>query len=271
MKIELTSKMISLPERKRFSHKGDYGRVLLMCGSEKYTGAPYFAAKGAVNTGSGLVFLSVPEKIRPILSAKLNEPIIIDRKVKNFRADAALIGCGLGLSKKTAKLVREQIFLPDCALVVDADAITEIANQKLKIEESIRELVLTPHEGEFRRLVPEYDPIRREEFASNFAKENRCTLVLKGHRTLIAAPRELYVNTTGNPGMAKGGSGDVLAGIITSLIGQGIPPSVAAYTGVWLHGAAGDLAKEKFGEYSLTPTDMLGTLKTVIKRVSENS
>ncbi|MBQ8758773.1 MAG: NAD(P)H-hydrate dehydratase, partial [Clostridia bacterium] len=144
------------------------------------------------------------------------------------------------------------------------------ARLRIDLSSSPRELVLTPHEGEFARLVPDYSPERRAEFASNFAKKNGCTLVLKGHRTVCADKNGiLYVNTTGNPGMAKGGSGDVLAGIITSLIGQGIPVFRAAYTGVWLHGAAGDLAAENYGEYSMTPTDMLCSLKSVMKKVQQ--
>ncbi len=268
--IEIRRESINLPVRARDSHKGSYGRVLLLCGSGKYSGAAYFSAQAAVNTGSGLVFLSTPRRIRPILAAKLNEPILIGRSVKGFRCNAALIGCGLGLSPSSAQLVKSQLFAKASPLVVDADAITLIAKNRLALEKSPRKLVLTPHEGEFCRLVPDYDSSRREEFAQNFAKQNKCVLVLKGHRTLTATESgELFVNTTGNPGMAKGGSGDVLAGIITSLIGQGISPSVAAYTGVWLHGAAGDVAAEKYGEYSMTPTDMLCTLKTVMRQVQQ--
>ena len=270
MLTEITNDSIFLPIRNRDAHKGNFGRVLLFCGSEKYTGAAYFSAQAAVNTGSGLVFLSVPRKIRPILAVKLNEPILIPRSDNEMKNDAVLLGCGLGLSRKSEKLVRKLIFSGSSPLVLDADAITIAARLNLPLKESPRDLVLTPHEGEFARLVPGFDRQRREEFAANFAKENKCTLVLKGRRTLCADGNgNLYANTTGNPGMAKGGSGDILAGIITSLIGQGIPPIRAAYTGVWLHGAAGDLAASNYGEYSMTPTDMLCTLKSVIKKVRQ--
>lgn len=270
MLTEITNDSIFLPVRDRNAHKGNFGRVLLFCGSEKYTGAAYFSAQAAVNTGSGLVFLSVPQKIRPILATKLNEPILVPRSDGEMKNDAVLLGCGLGLSHKSEKLVKKLIFSGTSPLVLDADAITIAAKLNLSLKASPRKLILTPHEGEFLRLVPDFDHERREEFAVNFAKMNKCTLVLKGRRTLCADENgNLYENTTGNPGMAKGGSGDVLAGIITSLIGQGIPPIRAAYTGVWLHGAAGDLAAGIYGEYSMTPTDMLCTLKSVMKKVRQ--
>ena len=268
MAYEITASNISLPERKRDSHKGNYGRVLLMCGCEKYTGAAFFSAQAAVNSGSGLVFLSVPDKIRSVLASKLNEPIIINRKTPKFHPDATLLGCGIGISRKSALLVRSALSVKGSPLILDADGITLAARMNSDLSRVPRSLILTPHEGEFQRLVPDFDRERRLEFASNFAKKNKCVLVLKGHRTITAASSgEIYINTTGNPGMAKGGSGDILAGIITSLIGQGIPEICAAYTGVWLHGMAGDLAAEKYGEYGMTPTDMLCNLKSVIRQV----
>lgn len=268
MTYEITRRDITLPKRARDAHKGDFGRVLLLCGSEKYVGAAFFSAQAAVNTGSGLVFLSVPGRISPILSSKLNEPIVTSRKLKGFRADAELIGCGLGLSAKSRRLVLSEISKSGAPLVVDADAITLLARSGFDLRRSPRELILTPHEGEFLRLVPDFESSRREEFAENFAKQNGVTLVLKGHKTITAAKDgKLYINTNGNPGMAKGGSGDVLSGIITSLLGQGICAEKAAYTGVWLHGAAGDMAAEKFGEYAMTPTDMLRELKSVLCEV----
>lgn len=267
---EITKADISLPKRKADTHKGDYGRVLLLCGSERYTGAAYFSASAAVNTGSGLVFLSVPKKIRPVLASKLNEPILLGRRNIGGKYSAVLCGCGLGVSKATEKLIKRVLSGEfGCPAVVDADAITIMAKKRLLQKQTKHPMILTPHEGEFSRLVPEFSHERRYEFAGNFAKENGCILVLKGNRAVTALPSgELFINTSGNPGMAKGGSGDVLAGIIVSLLGQGIQPDVAAYTGVWLHGAAGDLAAKNFGEYSATPTDLLKSLKTVICEVT---
>ena len=268
---EITKADISLPKRNPFSHKGDFGRVLLICGSKKYTGAAYFAAEAAVNTGSGLVFLAVPGKIRPILAAKLNEPILVSRRMKSDGFDATLFGCGVGLSHESLHTLKRELSSEGSPLVLDADAITLMARYGISPKSAKRELILTPHEGEFKRLVPDFSNDRREEAARNFAKETGCILVLKGHRTVTATPDgEIFINTTGNPGMAKGGSGDVLAGIITSLIGQGIPPKKAAYIGVWLHGAAGDMACETFGEYSMTPTDMLACLKSTICEVPKS-
>ncbi len=268
---EITKADISLPKRNPTAHKGDFGRVLLICGSKKYTGAAYFAAQAAVNTGSGLVFLAVPEKTHPILATKLNEPILVSRRTSGKGFDATLFGCGASLSRESLRILKRELSLPASPLVLDADAITLMARCGISPKDAKRELVLTPHEGEFKRLVPNFSSDRREEFAENFAKETGCILVLKGHRTVTAAPNgEVFINTTGNPGMAKGGSGDVLAGIITSLIGQGIPPKEAAYIGVWLHGAAGDTAAEIFGEYSMTPTDMLCTLKSTICEVQKS-
>jgi len=265
---EITKSDVSLPKRNPLAHKGDFGRVLLICGSKKYTGAAFFAAQAAVNTGSGLVFLSVPDNIRTVIAAKLNEPILVSRRKPKGHFDATLFGCGVGLSRESLRLLRRELSLESSPLVLDADAITLMAKHGISPRDAKRELVLTPHEGEFSRLVPNFSSDRREETAQAFAKENNCILVLKGHRTVIAAPDgEVFVNTTGNPGMAKGGSGDVLAGIITSLIGQGIPPIRAAYIGVWMHGAAGDAARDAFGEYSMTPTDMLDTLKSIICEV----
>ena len=266
---EITRADISLPKRDTDAHKGNFGRVLLICGSEKYTGAAYFAAQAAVNTGSGLVFLALPRKIRPILAAKLNEPILVSRKTTGEGFDATLFGCGCSLSGESKRILRREMKLSASPLVLDADAITLLSKSGISIKNSKRKIILTPHEGEFKRLVPDFTHERREEFAENFAKINNCILVLKGHRTITATPDELFINTTGNPGMAKGGSGDVLAGIITSLIGQGIPCDEAAYTAVWLHGTAGDKAAKTYGEYSMTPTDMLCTLKSVICEVQK--
>ena len=265
---EIMFDKIFLPNRNPESHKGDFGKVLLICGSEKYTGAAFFSAQAAVNTGSGLVYLAIPDEIRAPMQAKLNEPILLSRDEYSGRYDATLIGCGLALD--SGELVAHELYNGSSPLIIDADAITVIARDKLSLKASKREIVLTPHEGEFLRLCPDFDHSRREEFASNFAKENECTLVLKGHRTLTATKTgELFINTNGNPGMAKGGSGDILSGIITSLVGQGIPVHTAAYTGVWLHGRAGDIASKAFGEYAMTPTDMLATLKSAICEVEK--
>ena len=179
---EITKADIFLPKRNPEFHKGDYGRILLICGSKQYTGAAYFAAQAAVNTGSGLVFLAIPDKIRPILAAKLNEPILVSRKTSGEKFDATLFGCGCSLSRDSLRILRREMKLSAAPLILDADAITLLAKSGISIKNAKRQIILTPHEGEFKRLVPEFTHNRREEFAENFARDNNCILVLKGHR-----------------------------------------------------------------------------------------
>lgn len=256
-----------IPKRRQETHKGDYGRALLVCGSMHYTGAPFFAAQAAVNTGSGLVYLAVPRGIYPILAAKLAEPIFLPLAEDPFggiersalgeildhaaKMDVCLIGPGLGRGDSAAYVVRSLIANLTCPMVLDADALFVVANAPECLRAAKGSLILTPHAGELVRLIGNKSP-------AAFAKEYGVTLVCKRHETVTICPDGTeYQNTTGNAGMAKGGSGDVLAGMITSLIGQGIAPEVAAYSGVWLHGRAGDLCKAELGEYGMTPSDLL--------------
>lgn len=270
----------NIPRRAEDSHKGDYGRVLIVSGSRNYVGAPFFAASAAVNSGSGLVYLMIPDVIYPIVAQKLNEPIFLptpsDKNgqitelalsaILKQKKDVCLVGPGLGQSRAVSALVRECVRTLDCPLVLDADGLNAIAKTPEILKEAKAPVVLTPHIGEFRRLYPAFSEERRVEDALAFAKEYQVILVLKGHRTITALPDgRWFENTTGNPGMAKGGSGDVLSGMITSLIGQGISPEIAAYTAVWLHGRAGDVCKESIGEYGMTPTDLLSAIKTVLR------
>ena len=278
--IQVTDAFVkdSLPVRDRNGHKGTFGKVHILAGSVGFTGAPAFAANSAVRTGSGLVFLSVPEKIWPILAVKCNEAMpspIPDYKTlleKMNSADAVLIGPGLGRSRKTdVRTVRlvEEVEKP---LVLDADGINAVAEHIHVLKTRRGKLtVLTPHDGEFLRLTRDKSiGTDREKAAADFAREHDCVLVLKGHRTITAFPDgETFVNTTGNPGMAKGGSGDVLAGMILSLLGQGIDPKRAIPSAVWLHGRAGDLAAEDLGEYGMTPTDLLERIPHAIRGVMD--
>jgi len=271
--IEVTRELVSawIPERARFAHKGDFGRIHILAGSVGYTGAPYFAAQGAVRSGAGLVFLHVPQEIWPVLAVKCNEAMVMPIAGENDKhllstldaADAVLIGPGLGREvlrdSRTRSFVRE-LSKP---LVLDADGINALSGH-IDVLKARRGLltVLTPHEGEFLRLLgTETDLTDRQGAAERFAKDVGCVVVLKGHRTVTAFPDgTLFVNTTGNPGMAKGGCGDILAGMILSLLGQGIPAKRAIPAAVWLHGRAGDLCAERRGEYGMTPTDLLQTI-----------
>ena len=274
--ITVKENTFSLPRREREAHKGDFGRVYILAGSVGYTGAPVFAANAAVRTGSGLVFLGVPETIWNVVAVRCSEamphPLKMDsgEVLKRMRpCDAVLVGPGLGLD--AGELVREIVPRLERPLVLDADGLNALAGHTELLNERNAPTVLTPHEGEFARLAGCTLPVeRRPEAASDFAKAHGCVVVLKGHRTVTASPDgRVWINTTGNPGMAKGGSGDVLAGMVLSLIGQGFEPAESAAMAAYLHGRAGDLAAERLGEYSMTPTDLLGELPRAMMELSE--
>ena len=263
----------ALPCRAPEGHKGTFGKVHILAGSVGFTGAPWLASAAAVRTGSGLVFLWTPEKVWPVLAVKCGSampspippyPRLLE---KMDSGQAALIGPGLGRSRKsdvrTLRLI-EQLQSP---LVLDADGINAAAaHRDVLTTRAGRLTVLTPHDGEFLRLTRgEGIGPDREQAAADFARQSGCVLVLKGHRTITAFPDgETFVNTTGNPGMAKGGSGDLLAGMILSLLGQGIEPKRAVSAAVWLHGKAGDLAAARYGEYGMTPEDLLDHIPAAI-------
>lgn len=268
-----------LPDRDPWGHKGDYGKILLLCGSRGYTGAAALSAMGALRTGAGLVFLGVPESIYAIEAVKLNEPVVFplpdeDGKLsadaideishRLSQMDAVLIGCGLGQSRGTLAVLQAVLEKAECPVVVDADGINLLAQNISLLRERTAPTILTPHDGEFARLGGTIGDDRMTS-ARDFAKQMGCILLLKGHRTCISDGEVCFENTTGNPGMAVGGSGDVLAGIIVSLLGQGIAPLEAAACGAWLHGAAGDLCASQLGQYGMLPTDMLNVLPRLLK------
>lgn len=267
-----------LPDRDLDAHKGDFGRVLLLCGSRGYTGAAALAAMGSLRSGAGLVYLAVPECIYCIEAVKVTEAIVLPLPDCNgtlsrdavtevnellHRMDAVLIGPGLGQAPDVFEILERVLQNYTGPVVVDADGINLLAEHKSLLRRREYPTILTPHEGEFRRLLPDYQGDRQA--AVTFAKEFGCTVLLKGHRTLITDGKVCYLNTTGNPGMAVGGSGDVLAGMIVSLLGQGIEPLLAAAVGAWLHGAAGDKSAERIGQYGMLPTDLLEDLPRLMK------
>lgn len=268
-----------LPDRDPWGHKGSFGKVLLLCGSRGYTGAAYFAAMGALRSGAGLVFLGVPESIYAIEAVKLNEPVVfplpdvsgglgisaipelLDRIQK---MDAVLIGPGLGQSQDVRHVVKMVLETAKCPVVLDADGINVLSEHRDILRGRTYPTVLTPHDGEFIRIggVPGPD---RMAAAAKLADDLGCIVLLKGHRTCITDGETGYLNHTGNPGMAVGGSGDVLAGIIVSLLGQGLAPLQAAACAAWLHGAAGDSCAQKLGQYGMLPSDMLEELPRLMK------
>ena len=267
-----------LPDRNPESHKGNYGKVLLLCGSRGYTGAAALAALGALRTGSGLVYLGVPESIYQIEAIKLLEPIVFPMMDKNgmfapeeheiqsnlVDKDAVLIGPGIGRSEGTFQAVKSVLKQFHGPVVLDADGINVVCQHKDILRERTSPTILTPHEGEFLRLYGK--PVtNRIECAKELANELGAVILLKGHRTVITDGAKCYINQTGNPGMAVGGSGDVLAGMIVSLLGQGIAPLEAAACAAYLRGAAGDICAEQIGQYGMLPSDMLNVLPRLLK------
>lgn len=298
---EVSPKDVSLPRRDRNAHKGDFGRAVILGGAVGYSGAPVLAAKAAVHTGAGLVTVLVPEPVYQIAAAKLEcampWPLRADTSVisgtgdsisyitaglttgtldkgaykpaleKMKKADAALIGPGLSREKGAAWVSRKLTAELECPLVLDADGINALSGHIDVLDSRKGLTVLTPHDGEYARLTGHLPGEDRVGEARAFAAVHNCVLVLKGHRTVTAFPDgEAFVNTTGNPGMAKGGSGDVLSGMLVSLLAQGLEPKQAVPWGVCLHGQAGDLAAEELGEYGMTPADMIGKIPAVLKK-----
>lgn len=268
-----------LPDRDPNAHKGNFGRLLLLCGSVGYTGAAALAARAAVRGGAGLVFLGVPQSIYAIEAMKLDEPIVFPLPDEGGKlspsalpeilhrlesADVCLLGPGIGLSDGVSQVVTEVLRAAKCPLILDADGITVAAAHMDILRERTAHTILTPHEGEFRRLGAEPEP-NRIQAAMSMAQDTSSIVLLKGHRTVITDGVTLYENHTGNPGMATGGSGDVLAGLLAALIGQGMAPLEAAACAAWIHGAAGDLCARELGQYGLTPSDMVLTLPRLLK------
>lgn len=266
-----------LPKRAKDSNKGTYGKVFCLCGSLGMVGAAYLAASGALRCGAGLVTLGVPQSVYLPIASKLNECMVypldatkggsiayssLERILELSKsATVMLIGCGLSRDDETQRLVQELVQKADCPIILDADGINAFEGHINLLRTSKNELILTPHPGEMARLCGksiEEIQHNRLEIAQKFAKENELTLVLKGANTIIAAKDgHTFINPTGNPGMAKGGSGDILAGMIAAFAAQGIAPEKSACCGVFIHGSAGDRAAEKLSQYGMIPTDML--------------
>ncbi len=276
--LEVENGCFTLPRRKPNSHKGDYGRLLIVGGSEGYTGAPVLAALAALRSGAGLVFVAVPRNVYPIVagrcSAAMAFPLpdsaeaLLDR-VKG--CNVAVIGPGLG--RDHDDLVRTLLQSLDCPVVLDADGLNAAVGHLDWIRSRTAPTVLTPHDGEFARLTGCPLPIGdRLDAARSLARDTGAIVVLKGHRTVTAAPDgRTWINTSGNAGMATGGSGDTLAGILAAFLGQkllysdGTDAAQLTAWAVWLHGAAGDHAARRLGEYSLLPDDLIDALPQVLQ------
>lgn len=272
-----------MPKRKSESHKGDYGRIAILGGSSGMAGSVYMASLSAMRTGAGMAFILAPKSISEILQIKSNEQIIkeidchnfyysseiVDQILDNIEGkDTLIIGPGMGKGEDLNKLIGEIIASTDIDMVIDADGLNAISKD-LSILKSNNKIILTPHLGEFSRLTGlEIDKIKEDEesIARKFAKDNDVVLVLKSDHTIVTDGLKFYKNEIGNPGMATAGVGDVLTGVIASLMKR-LEPFEAAKLGVYIHSLAGDIAREKLGEDSLIATDVIENLSEAIKRL----
>lgn len=267
----------SLPPRPTRSNKGDFGRVLLICGSRGMAGASYLAALGAYRTGAGLVEIFAPEENRVILQSLIPEAVLTlynadspdtDLLCERLeRCDAVAVGCGLGRSKTSLELLKSVLKNTQAPAVIDADALNIISEHPLLLKYA-KGHIITPHIGEMSRLTGlSIDEILSspKEVAQDFAKKHSLVCLLKDHNTIVSDGTErIYVNKSGNSGMATGGSGDVLAGIIASLLAQkhlALSPLGAATLGAYIHGLAGDRAASSLGEYAVMASDIANSIR----------
>ena len=267
-----------LPARKQDGHKGDFGKLLVLGGSVGYTGAPYLAASAAEHSGCGLVYLGVPESIWAVEAAKCAGAMPFplpeaDGKLciasldamqdELYACDVVALGPGLGRGKGTEQFVHALLWQARQPMVLDADGLNALQGCPERLDDRRGCVtVITPHDGEFARLsgrtLEELASRSRADYACEFAEKYGCCVVLKGHRTLIALPDgTLYRNTTGCSALSKGGSGDVLTGLIASLLCQGANARDAAALGVWLHGRAGELLEEEMTAYCASPLALI--------------
>lgn len=270
-------------KRNPLSNKGDYGKVLSVCGSKKYPGAAFFAASGAVRIGAGLVTCAFPDAAYPAIAPKLNEPIMMPLPCceEGFlargaleslipaaeKSDCMLIGCGLGNTLGTSSVVEELLKETSCPTVIDADGIN-IISANINMLEAVRgRAIITPHPGEMARLLRltvEQVQANRILLAKAVSKQFGIVVVLKGANTVVSDGEKVYINRTGNAGMARGGSGDLLAGMIAGLVAQGYQLMQAAMLGTFIHGTCGDVAAKTISEAGMTPTDMIEILPRLL-------
>lgn len=274
-----------LPTSKKSAHKGSNGTLLSICGSYGMSGAVTLSGSAALRSGVGLLRCAVPDSIYPIVAPTLTEAVFLpldeeengttsfteaDRLKSEImeRSTAVLIGCGLGTGENVTSLVSELIMSSTKPIVLDADGINAIAPNIDVLRAAMAPVILTPHPGEMARLTGTNSmTVQRDRYrtARNFASEYNVTLVLKGADTIIALPDgNVYVNLTGNSGMARGGSGDVLAGLTASFLAQGMSADQAAILGVYYHGLAGDRCAEKLSAHTMLPSDMIEALQFVL-------
>jgi NAD(P)H-hydrate epimerase len=294
LKLELTEKrglLRSFHKRQKDSHKGSYGHLFIIAGSLGKTGAAVMAAKAALKTGAGLVTVGTPQSCLPMVARGMVELMtepLPETKEKTISADAlaqarallkgkdaVLIGPGISTHESTAHFLARLLPAVKPPVVIDADGLNILSMKPELLNRLPKTAILTPHPGEFARLVglPLRDVIKRKlELAPAFAREHRVHLVLKGYRTLVCTPDgRTFVNPTGNPGMATGGSGDVLSGMIASFLMQDKDALQAALAAVYLHGLSGDMAAEKMGERALVAGDLIRFLPAALKATEDEA
>ncbi|MDP3804678.1 MAG: NAD(P)H-hydrate dehydratase [Candidatus Omnitrophota bacterium] len=286
--INIKNIVSGFPKRPPDSHKGDFGHVLVIAGAQGYTGAAYLTSQAAMLSGSGLVTLAIGKSLYGVMAAKLTEvmvrpffetkdyslSLLAEKELVNFSEKSSVIAIGPGISqnKETQNLARNLVSRLNKPVILDADGINAMVGH-LDILKNVKcGIVLTPHPGELARLIgKDIDEIQknRKDIALKFANEYNIVLVLKGHNTVVANPKgEFYINDTGNAGMATGGTGDVLTGMIASFVGQGMDIFNGSILATYFHGLAGDLAVKEKGVLSLIATDLLNKLPEVLKTLA---
>lgn len=267
-----------LPKRLPNSNKGTFGRLLCICGSKNMPGAAFYCVSAAARSGVGLIESVIPNDIYTVTASKISESLfypICDDFEKAWdtietlltNATAVLVGCGMGWNKFTQEIVYKLVKESKIPLVIDADGINVISENIDILKKAKSDIILTPHIKEMSRLLGKdtnYVLKNKFEIAKNFSKKYNLTLVLKDSQTVISDINGyLYLNSTGNESMAKGGAGDVLAGIIGSIVAQGVSALNSAIISVFIHGRSGDICKEKFSSFSVIPTDIINNLSEV--------
>lgn len=272
-----------MPKRTNDSHKGSYGKVVIIGGSVGMTGAPTMAAEAAVRSGAGLVSVAVPKSLNGILEVKLTEAMTLpmpeddghfskDAEAKILEAikgaDTVVFGPGIGRSADAGEILAAVLDNSDMPIIADADGLYALAERLELLERHGERLILTPHEAEFSRLCKKsIEEVHRNRIglSADFCKKYKTTLVLKGAKTVVTAPDlTQYINITGNSGMATGGSGDVLSGMIGAFSARGMKNTDAAVLGVYCHGLAGDAAAERIGKDSLAATDIISAIHLIL-------
>ena len=272
------------PKRCENSHKGDYGKILIIGGSKGLTGAVALASEACVRSGAGLVTAAVPHSLNNIFEVKLTEPMTMPLNDKNGNLDklcipqildrlndfdVCLFGPGIGRNEDVISILEAILKESQIPVIIDADGLWAFSKNHKILDECKCSVILTPHEMEMSRILNcsvEYLKENRQEISYEYATQNSVTLVLKGHHTIVTSPSgEQYININGNSGMATGGSGDVLAGIIAAFTARLDAETKAANMGVYIHGLSGDLAAQELGEESMLPKDLINHIPNALK------